>query len=45
MRIIGRVRAQRHGGTFIIMPDERIDEFLTTNPHLNFKYKFVSEKP
>jgi hypothetical protein len=45
MRIIGRVRAHRHGGTLIIIPDERIDEFLTPNPYVKFKYRFVSEEP
>jgi hypothetical protein len=45
MRIIGRVRAHRHGGTLIIIPDERIDEFLTPNPYAKFKYRFVSEEP
>ena len=45
MRIVGKVRAHRHGGTLIIIPDERIEEFLTPNPYIKFKYRFVSEEP
>ena len=45
MRIIGKIRAHRHGGTLVIIPDERIDEFLSPNPYLKFKYRFVSEEP
>jgi hypothetical protein len=45
IRIIGRIRAHRHGGTLIIIPDERIDEFLAPNPYVKFKYRFVCEEP
>jgi hypothetical protein len=29
----------------IIIPDERVEEFLTPNPYIKFKYRFVSEEP
>ncbi len=45
MRIIGKIRANRHGGTLIIIPDELIDEFSEPNSYLKFKYRFVSEEP
>jgi hypothetical protein len=45
MRIIGRVRANRHGGTLVFIPDERKDEFLRENPYIKFKYRFVDEEP
>lgn len=32
MRILGRIRSKRHGGTLIFIPDERKDEFLSENP-------------
>ena len=45
MRVIARIRSQRHGGTLIIIPDERIDEFLSPNPYVKFKYRFANEEP
>jgi hypothetical protein len=45
MRIVGRIRSHRHGGTLIIIPDERLDQFLSPNPYVKFKYRFVSEEP
>jgi hypothetical protein len=45
MRIIGRIRANRHGGTLIAIPDELKEEFLSTNPYVKLKYTFVDEEP
>jgi hypothetical protein len=45
MRIIGRLRAVRHGGTLIFIPDEQKDEFLGENPYIKFKCRFVDEEP
>jgi hypothetical protein len=45
MRIIGRVRSNRHGGTLIFIPDELREKFLSDNPFIRFKYKFVDEEP
>lgn len=45
MRIIGRIRSSRHGGTLIFIPDEHKDEFLSENPYLRIKYRFVDEEP
>ncbi len=45
MRIVGKIRANRHGGTLIFIPDELIDELLKPNSYLKFKYRFVSEEP
>lgn len=45
MRIIGRIRSNRHGGTLIFIPDERKDELLAENPYIKFKYKFIDEEP
>ena len=45
MRIIGRVRSNRHGGTLIFIPDELKDKFLSENPYIKLKYRFVDEEP
>lgn len=45
MRIIGRIRSQRHGGTLILIPDESKEEFISENPFVKFKYRFVDEEP
>ena len=45
MRIIGRIRSNRHGGTLIFIPDNRKEEFLAENPYMKLKYKFVDEEP
>jgi hypothetical protein len=45
MRIIGRIRSYRHGGTLISIPDELRGEFLSENPYIKLKYKFVDEEP
>ena len=45
MRIIGRIRSNRHGGTLIFIPDELKEKFLSENPYLKFKYRFVDEEP
>jgi hypothetical protein len=45
MRIIGRIRSNRHGGTLILIPDDRKDEFLSENPYVRIKYRFVDEEP
>lgn len=45
MRMIGRIRSYRHGGALISVPDELKAEFLSTNPYVRLKYKFVDEEP
>jgi hypothetical protein len=45
MRIIGRLKAVRHGGTLIFIPDEHKDQFLGENPYVKFKYRFIDEEP
>lgn len=45
MRIIGRIRSARHGGTLIFIPDERKEAFISENPYVKFKYRFVDEEP
>ena len=45
MRIIGRVRSNRHGGTLILIPDELKEKFLSENPYIRFKYRFADEEP
>ena len=45
MRIIGRVRSNRHGGTLIFIPDELKEKFLSENPYIKLKYRFVDEEP
>ena len=44
MRIIGRIRSNRHGGTLIFIPDELKEEFLSENPYVKLKYRFVDEE-
>ncbi len=45
MRITGRVRSNRHGGTLIFIPDELKEKFLSENPYIRLKYRFVDEEP
>jgi hypothetical protein len=45
LRIIGRIRSNRHGGTLILIPDERKEEFLSESPYVRIKYRFVEEEP
>jgi len=45
MRILGRIRSNRHGGTLILIPDERKNEVLSENPYVRIKYRFVGEEP
>jgi hypothetical protein len=45
MRIIGRIRSHRHGGTLIFIPDELKERFLSENPYVKLKYRFVDEEP
>lgn len=45
MRIIGRVRSNRHGGTLIFIPDELKEQFSSENPYIKLKYRFVDEEP
>jgi len=44
MRIIGRIRSNRHGGTMIFIPDEIKEAFLSENPYVKLKYRFVDDK-
>lgn len=45
MRMIGRIRYARHGGTVICVPEGRTAEFLAENPYVRFKYRFIEEEP
>jgi hypothetical protein len=45
MRIIGKIRSYRHGGTLIAIPDELKESFLSENPYVKIKYRFVDEEP
>jgi hypothetical protein len=45
MRIIGRIRSYRHGGTLISIPDELKKKFLSKNPYVRVKYSFIDEEP
>jgi hypothetical protein len=45
MRVIGRIRSYRHGGTLIFIPDEFKEEFLSENSYVKIKYRFVDEEP
>jgi len=45
MRIIGRIRSHSHGGTLIFIPDELKEAFLSENPYVKLKYRFVDEEP
>jgi hypothetical protein len=45
MRIIGRIRSHRHGGTLIFIPDELKEAFLSDNSYVKLKYRFVDEEP
>jgi len=44
MRIIGRIRSNRHGGTLIFVPDELKEEFLSENLYVKLKYRFFDEE-
>jgi hypothetical protein len=45
MRLLGRIRSYKHGGTLIFIPDELKGEFLSENPYIKIKYRFVDEEP
>ena len=45
IRILGRIRSNRHGGTLIFIPEERKDEFLSDNPYVRIRYRFADEEP
>jgi hypothetical protein len=39
-RVLGAIRAFRHGGTLIMVPPDRADELLKPNKFLNLRHKF-----
>lgn len=39
-RVLGAIRAFRHGGTLIMVPSERANELLEPNKFLNLRFKF-----
>jgi hypothetical protein len=45
MRIISRIQSNRHGGTLILIPDDRKGEFLSENPYVRMRYRFIDEEP
>jgi hypothetical protein len=44
MRIISTMREAHKGGTIIILPHERRNEFTSRNPLLNIKYQFKEDE-
>jgi len=44
MRIISTMREAHKGGTIIILPHERRNEFTSRNPLLNIKYQFQEDE-
>ena len=45
MRVIGKIRSYRHGGTLICIPDDLKEEFFSENPYVKLKYRFFDEEP
>ncbi|MEN6440605.1 MAG: putative sensor domain DACNV-containing protein [Syntrophobacter sp.] len=45
MRIIGKIRSYRHGGTLILIPNELKEEFVSENPYVKLRYRFVDKEP
>jgi len=44
-RIVSIVRSFRHGGTIILVPQERAAELTSDNRCIDIKYKFAEEEP
>lgn len=44
-RVLSTVRAAQHGGTLILIPRERVSEFLSDGRYVQVKYAFDDEEP
>jgi hypothetical protein len=44
-RVLATVRAAQHGGTLILIPRERVTEFLSDGRYVQVKYAFDDEEP
>lgn len=44
-RVLATVRAAQHGGTLILIPRERVSEFLSDGRYVRVKYAFDDEEP
>jgi hypothetical protein len=44
-RVLATVRAGQHGGTLILIPRERVSEFLSDGRYVHVKYAFHDEEP
>lgn len=44
-RVLATVRAARHGGTLILVPRERVSEFISDGRYMQVKYIFHDEEP
>jgi len=44
-RLLAAIRAFRHGGTLIMVPPSRAQEFADSNRYINLRYKFVQNEP
>jgi hypothetical protein len=44
-RLLAAIRAFRHGGTLVMVPQDRAHEFYESNKYLNLRYKFVQDEP
>lgn len=44
-RMVATIRAARHGGTLIVLPQHRAREMLADGQHMRVKYGFVDEEP
>jgi hypothetical protein len=44
-RIVATIRAERHGGTLIIVPSGRVSDLLLDGRYMRVKYAFADEEP
>jgi hypothetical protein len=44
-RVLATVRAAQHGGTLILIPRERVSEFMSDSRYVQVKYAFHDEEP
>jgi hypothetical protein len=44
-RVLATVRAAQHGGTLILIPQQRVSEFLSDGRYVQVKYTFHDEEP
>jgi hypothetical protein len=44
-RVLATVRAAQHGGTLILIPQQRVSEFLSEGRYVQVKYGFQDEEP